>query len=71
MSQTPSRVFCWQSESEGERGLANVRALSPIFQVSAHRLDKRFVIGKYFGTGTFECCGVILIGGLLKVAAIL
>ena len=25
-------------------------------KVLAHRLDKGFVIGEYFGTGTFECC---------------
>ena len=46
--------FLLASKSEGERGLANARPLSPIFQVLAHRLDKRFVIGNYFGTGTFE-----------------
>ena len=23
------------------------------------KLDKGFVIGKYFGTGTFECCGAM------------
>ena len=28
-------------------------------KVLAHRLDKGFVIGEYFGTGTFECCGAM------------
>ena len=31
MGQRPSRVLCWQSKSEEERGLANTRPLSPIF----------------------------------------
>ena len=25
-------------------------------KVPAHRLDKEFVIGEYFATGTFKCC---------------
>ena len=31
-------------------------------KVMAHRLDKGFVIGEYFGTGTFECYGAMPIG---------
>ena len=28
----------------------------------APKFDKGFVIGGYFGTGTFECCGAMLSG---------
>ena len=28
-------------------------------KVPAPKLDKVLVIGKYFGTGTFECCGAM------------
>ena len=28
-------------------------------KVTAHRLDKRFVIGEYFVMGTFKCCGAM------------
>ena len=28
----------------------------------APKFDKGFVIGGYFGTGTFECCGEMLMG---------
>ena len=28
-------------------------------KVLAHGIDKGFVIGEYFGTGTFECCGAM------------
>ena len=28
----------------------------------APKFDKGFVIGGYFGTGTFECCGAMLMG---------
>ena len=31
-------------------------------KVLAHRLEKGFVIGEYFGTGTFECFGAMQIG---------
>ena len=32
--------------------------ISPL-KVPAHRIDKRFFIGEYFGKGTFECCGAM------------
>ena len=28
-------------------------------KVPAHRREKGFVIGEYFRTGTFECCGAM------------
>ena len=31
-------------------------------KVPPPKLDKGFVIGGYFGTGTFECCGAMLMG---------
>ena len=31
-------------------------------KVPADRLDKGFVIGEYFATGTFECCGAMSSG---------
>ena len=57
-----SRVFGSKVTQEEERGLANARPLSPIFEVPPLILDKGFVIGGYFGTGTFECCGAMLMG---------
>ena len=42
-------------------GWVSMMVFSLIFplKVPAHRLDKGFVIGEYFGTGTFECCGAM------------
>ena len=39
-------------------GLVSMMVFTLIFllKVLAHRLDKGFVIGKYFRKGTFECC---------------
>ena len=31
-------------------------------KVPPPKFDKGFVIGGYFGTGTFECCGAMLMG---------
>ena len=34
------------------------------WKVPAPKLDKGFAIGKYFGTGTFECWWAMLMGQL-------
>ena len=45
-------------------GLVLMMVFTLIFllKVPAHRLDKGFVIRKYFGTGTFECFRAMPIG---------
>ena len=45
-------------------GWVSILVFTLIFplKVLAHRLDKGFVIGEYFGMGTFECYGAILSG---------
>ena len=40
----------------------SVLALIVPVKVPLPKLDKGFVIGGYFGSGTFECCGAMLMG---------